>query len=186
MARIKPQNTITSRAQAEAGMAKLNNIDQQLAAWDLAEANAIAAVREQHAAAQRQAGRPGLEAEKALLVKELEAWATEDKERWDKKTQETPFGTFGFRVSQPAVVLIKKIASKLDTALLLLKQHLPQYVRDVPQIDKEKILADDRDDLLDETALIRCGLKVHQEDEFWIETSASKDLETAAQKLRAA
>ena len=75
MARIKPKNSITTRVQAEAGMANLNKIDQVLAQMDLDEANAISAVRELHQGAQRVAGRPGLEAEKALLVKELEAWA---------------------------------------------------------------------------------------------------------------
>ena len=78
MARMKPKNSITSRAQAEAAMAKLNQIDQQLAGWDLDEANAIAEIREKHQAAQRKSGRPGIEAEKALLVKELEAWADQD------------------------------------------------------------------------------------------------------------
>ena len=186
MARMKPKNTITTRAQAEAAMAKLNNIDRELAFWDLTEAEAIAAVRMEHAEKQRKLGRPGFEAEKALLIKEIEAWAETDKERWEKKTQETPFGSFGFRVSQPAVTLIKKIASKFESALGFLQIYLPEYVREVPQIDKEKILADEREEVLDETALAKCGLKVVQDDEFWIETSASKDLDAAAKKLRAA
>ncbi|MDA8082308.1 MAG: host-nuclease inhibitor Gam family protein [Nitrospiraceae bacterium] len=186
MARLKPKNTITTRPQAEAAMSKLNEIDRQLAAWDLDEADAIASVRQHHADLQRKGGRPGLEAEKALLIKEIEAWADGDKERWERKTQETPFGSFGFRVSQPAVALVKKIASKFDAALILLQEKLPQYVRDVPQIDKERILADERSEALDSVALAKCGLKVIQDDEFWVETNASKDLEAAAKKLRAA
>ena len=186
MARLKPKKMITSRIQAEAAMSKLDDIDRQLAAWDLEEADAISDIRTEHAEAQRKGGRPGIEAEKALLLKELEAWAETDKERWDKKTQETPFGFFGFRVSQPAVTLVKKIASKFDAALELLKQLLPAYVREVPQIDKEKILADDRAETLDHVALGKCGLRVTQDDEFWIETKASKDLEAAVKKLRAA
>lgn len=186
MARLKPKNTITTRSQAEAAMSKLNEIDRQLAAWDLEEADAIAAVRQDHADLQRKGGRPGYEAEKALIIKEVEAWAETDKERWEKKTQETPFGSFGFRVSQPTVVLIKKVAAKFDTALALLQNLMPLYVREVPQIDKEKILSDARNDLLLEGALAKCGLKVNQDDEFWVETNASKDLETAAKKLRAA
>lgn len=186
MARLKPKNTITSRAQAEAAMSKVNEIDRQLADWDLAEADEIATVRMHHADRQRKAGRPGFEAEKALLVKEIEAWAEIDKERWEKKSIETPFGSFGFRVSQPTVVLIKKVASKFDAALELLQKSLKQYVRSVPQIDKDQILADDRGGVLDEAALAKCGLKVNQEDEFWIETCASKDLDAAAKKLRAA
>ena len=89
-------------------------------------------------------------------------------------------------MSQPTVSLIKKVARNFDTALELLKQRLPQYVRDVPQIDKEQILSDDRADVLNPQVLATCGLEVKQEDEFWIETAASKDLEDAAKKLRAA
>jgi hypothetical protein len=72
MPRLKPKNSITTKAQAEAAMAQLNNIDQRLATMDLVEANAIADVRDEHAKLQRKEGRPGMEAEKALLVKELD------------------------------------------------------------------------------------------------------------------
>ncbi len=186
MARMKPKNSITTRPQAEAAMAQLNQIDQKLAGWDLEEANAIAAIREEHAKAQRKAGRPGFEAEKALLVKELEAWADKDAVTWPARSIETPFGKLGYRVSTPAVVLIKKIARTFDAALQLLQASMPEFVRSAPQIDKEKILAEDRAETLDAIALGECGLEVKQEDEFWIETAASKDLEDAAKKLRAA
>ncbi|MBI5075604.1 MAG: host-nuclease inhibitor Gam family protein [Nitrospirae bacterium] len=186
MARMKPKNMITSRAQAEAAMSKLNEIDRHLATWDLDEANAIAEVRQEHADTQRKGGRPGLEAEKALLIKEVEAWAGEDVGTWEKRSIETPFGSFGFRVSQPTVALIKKIANKFDVALNSLQMLMPQYVRDVPQIDKEAILADDRAEVLNAVELAKCGLRVMQDDEFWIETNASKDLDAAAKKLRAA
>ena len=186
MARLKPKNTITSRSQAEAAMSKLNEIDRELAVWDLSEADAIATVRQEHADAQRRGGRPGFEAEKALLVKEIEAWAETAAATWPKKTMETPFGSIGFRVSQPTVVLIKKIASKFDYALTFLQQRLPEYVRSVPQIDKDRILSDARSEILDAGALANCGLAVNQDDEFWLETNASKDLESAAKKLRAA
>lgn len=189
MARMKPKNRINSKAQAEAAMASLNKIDTELARMDLDEADAIAAIREKYARMQREAGRVSMEAEKALLVKELEAWAEADKEHWPKKTMETPFGCLGFRVGNPAVVLVKKVAKNLDAALALLQARLKAYVRDVPQIDKEKILAAARDEETwpqEEVELAKCGLAVKQDDEFWIETSASKDLEAAAQKLRAA
>lgn len=186
MARIKPKNSITTKAQAEAAMSKLNNIDMVLANWNLQEANEIAALREYHAKAQRKDGRPSFEAEKALLVKELEAWADQDSATWPKKTMETPFGCLGFRVGNPAVVLIKKMAKNMKCALELLDEYSPQFVRDSPEIDKEAILAEARAKTLNEERLAKCGLAVKQDDEFWIETNASKDLEAAAQKLRAA
>jgi phage host-nuclease inhibitor protein Gam len=186
MARLKPKNSITTKAQADAAMAKLNQIDMVLANWDLVEANAIAAVRDEHQTAQRKDGRPGFEAEKALLVKEIEAWSETARETWETKTQETPFGSFGFRIGNKTVQLIKKTARSFEVALGLLQAELKKYVRQKPEIDKEKILADERSEVLDEAALAKCGLKVDQADEFWIETNASKDLEMAAQKLRAA
>jgi phage host-nuclease inhibitor protein Gam len=186
MARIKPKNSITTRAQAEAALAKLNSIDASLARMDLDEAEAVAMVRDTHQHKQREAGRPGMEAEKALIVKELEAWAEGDAASWGKRSFETAFGTMGFRVGQPTVVLIKRIAKKWDAALELLRLHLEQYVREVPEIDKAQILADKTAGVLDVPQLAECGLEVRQEDEFWVETSASKDLEDAAKKLRAA
>lgn len=186
MARMKPKNTITSRAQAEAAMATLNQIDTGLARMDLDEAEAIGAVREKHNAKQREAGRPGMEAEKSLLIKELEAWAETDEATWGKRSMETPFGTLGFRVGQPTVSIIKKIVRSFDTALELLTKSLSIYVRDVPQIDKAQILLDNAAKVLDVDALRECGLEVKQEDEFWVETAASKDLDAAAKKLRAA
>jgi len=189
MARIKPKNSITTRAQAEAALAQLNHIDMTLADWELQEAAAIAAVREEHAKLQRKGGRPGLEAEKALLVKELESWADGDAATWPKKTIETPFGSFGFRMANPSVVLIKKVAKNFDAAIELLQARLKTYIREVPQINREKILNDARDgDIWPnvEHELAKCGLDVIQGDEFWIETAASKDLDDAAKKLRAA
>ncbi len=94
--------------------------------------------------------------------------------------------------AQPTVTLIKKIARSFDAALELLQARMPEFVRNDPAIDKEKILLHSRAECLDgspaldEEALRKCGLEVKQNDEFWIETAASKDLEAAAKKLKAA
>ena len=120
MSRVKPKNSITSRDQAETAMSKINQIDMQFAAWDLKEANAVALIREQFAAMRKDNNYIGLEAERALLMKELQDWAEVDSHNWDKKSLETPFGKFGFRVSQPAVVLVKKVARSFKQALELL------------------------------------------------------------------
>ncbi len=186
MARLKPKNRIKSKEQAEAAMARLNQIDTQLAGWDLDEAEDIAMVREEHVNAQNKAGRPLLETEKALLVKEIEAWAEEAQTSWEKRTLETPFGRLGFRVGTPAVVLIKRVARTFKDAVELLKKTLPVYVRETPEIDKDAILAADRDKTLDVGKLNRCGLRVDQEEQFWVETNASKDLDAASKKLKCA
>ncbi|MDN3515338.1 MAG: host-nuclease inhibitor Gam family protein [Candidatus Brocadia sp.] len=186
MARIKPKNSISTQDQAIAAMGKLNQIDTQLAQWDLCEAEQIAKVREEHVQLQRKAGRLGLEAEKALLIKELEAWAQEASAAWVKKTLETPFGRLGFRVTTPAVTLIKRVAKNFKDAVELVMINLPDFVRKVYEVDKEKILSADREGTLEMDKLARCGLEVKQEEQFWVETSASKDLDEASKKLKCA
>lgn len=186
MARVKPKNSIKTVNEMEAAMARLNMIDIQLTGWNLQEANEIAAVRKRHADNQKIAGRPGLEAEKALLVKELESWASEAVATWERKTLETPFGKMGFRVSTPAVTLIKRVARSFQDAVALAMLHLPDFVRRSYEIDREKILAAEREGTLETDNLTRCGLAVEQKDEFWIETAASKDLDEAARKLKVA
>lgn len=184
--RLKPKNSITSREAAEAAMAQLNQIDLRLATWDLAEAREIAAIRERHAAAQKQEGRAEAEAQKALLVKELQAWAESDRETWPIKSIETPFGRLGFRERNPAVVLYRGVAKKLDEALDRLSVRMPEYVRKSPSIDKEKILAAHRDETLDAAKLHRCGLRIDEGEDFWIESQASAELEKAAKALKSA
>lgn len=186
MARLKPKNSIKSKEQAEAAMARLNQIDTQLAGWDLDEAEDIALVREKHVEEQNKAGRPGLETEKALLVKEIESWAMEAQTSWEKKTLETPFGSMGFRVGMPAVALIKRVARTFKDAVELLARTLPAFVRQTQEIDKEAILSADREGSLDVGKLNRCGLVIAQEEQFWIETNASKDLDEASKKLKCA
>ena len=186
MARLKPKNSIKSKEQAEAAMSRLNQIDTQLAGWDMGEAENIAMVRETHVNTQNKAGRPGLETEKALLVKEIESWAEEASASWEKKTLETPFGRLGFRVGTPAVVLIKRVARTFKDAVELLAKILPAFVRETPEIDKEAILAADREGSLDVGKLNKCGLVITQDDQFWLETNASKDLDEASKKLRCA
>lgn len=186
MARVKPKNMITNRAQAEAAMSKINQIDRQFAEWDLNEAQAVAKIREQFAAHRKKSNYIGLEAERSLLIKEIHAWAEVDSANWEKKTLETPFGKLGFRVSQPTVVLVKRVAKSFKQALDLLKATLPDFVREISEIDKEKILAAERDKILDATGLKMCGLEVKHDDEFWIESNAAKDLDEAAKKLKAA
>ncbi len=184
--RIKPKRQIMTREAAEAALARLNQIDTALVRWCLAEAEAVAAVRQAHAEKQRDGGRIGFEAEKALLVKELEEWAKEASATWERKTLETSSGRLGFRMTTPSVVLIKRIAKKFENAVELLMLTLPDFVRTVYEVDKEKILATDRADGLDREALNRCGLDIYKEDEFWVETGASKDLDEAAKKLKSA
>lgn len=184
MPRLKPKNRIVSREQAEAAMARLSDIDRQIARLDLDEAEEIARVRDKFAMTRKSCLIPEMETEKSLLVKELEAWAETDRDAWPIKSIETPFGRLGFREKNPAVVLYKAMAKKLEDALGRLTARMPEYVRKAPSIDKEKILAAHREGTLDLAKLQRCGLRIDEGEDFWIETAASKDLADAAKALK--
>lgn len=182
--RTKPRNKITSRAEAEEAMERLNEIDRYFNTWALTEAKEIADIKKKYAEHRANGSVPELQQEKALLLRELEAWAEADRESWGKKSIDTPFGRFGFREGNPAVQLVKKVAKSFDAALELLQKHLPQYVRRAPEIDRDAILADDRLEKLNAAELRGCGLKVGQKEDFWVETAASQDLERALKELK--
>jgi len=186
MARVKPKNTITSRTLAEAAMGEIDSIDRQFGEWDMNEAKAVAVVRELFMRVRKENNYAGLEAKRALLMKELEAWAEADSANWEKKTLETPFGRLGFRTSTPAVVLVKKVAKSFKAALYWLDLDFPEFVREIKEVNKEAILAEHAAKKLNAEKLRACGLEVKQADEFWIESNAAKDLEEASKKLRAA
>lgn len=182
--RVKPGKGITTKEGAISAMARLDEIDRELAGWYLSEAEAVAAARAAHTA--KQVGRTGYEAEKALLVKQLEEWAEEASANWETRSFETPAGKMGFRMAPPSVALIKRVAKKFENAVELLMLNMPEFVRKVFEVDKEAILAADRAGNLAVDALGRCGLEIKQDDEFWVETGASKDLDAAAKRLKGA
>lgn len=184
MPRLKPKNSIMTKDQAVDAMRQICEIDQRLAGYALAEAEEIAKVREAHAAIRLQMGYRSMEEKKTLLIRELEAWAKEDRAGWPAKTIVTSFGEFGFRTGNKAVVLIKSHAKNLKVALDNIREWLPKFVREVPAIDMDAILAADRTKKLDHDTLNRCGLKVEQKESFWVETAASKDLAEAAKALK--
>ena len=190
MSRTKIKESITSKQEATAAMCRLNIIDETIATWNLREAAEIARIREYHHQIQGKEGRPAFEAEKKLLLRELESWAKQDLENWGKaRSMATAFGAFGFRKGNPTVTLIKKKARNWNQALewlQILGMVVYGYVRNAPEIAKDKILADHAAGELNEENLAKCGLQVTQKEEFWVETTAGKDLEDAAEKLREA
>jgi hypothetical protein len=184
MPRTKPKNKITTRQEAESAMARLCEIERMLASLALTEAEEIAHVRKRHAGYREAIDIPALEAEMSLHVRELQAWAHGAREEWPQKTLATPWGSLGYRTPPKAVALIKAIAKNEKEALHLLECYLAAYVRKVPTIDKEGILAADREGKLDAEALRECGLKIQQKEEFWLETTASEELKAAAERLK--
>lgn len=184
MPRTKPKNKITTRQEAESAMARLCEIERYLATLVLTEAEEIAQIRKKHAGYRKALDVAALETEMTLHIRELQAWAKEAREEWPQKTLATPWGSLGYRTPPKAVALIKAIAKNEKDALHLLECYLAAFVRKVPTIDKEGILAADREGKLDTDALNGCGLKIQQKEEFWLETTASEELKAAAERLK--
>lgn len=184
MPRTKPKNKITTRQEAEYAMARLCEIERMMTKLVLNEAEAIAEVRKQYAAARENFDFAALETEMTLLVRELQAWAKEAREEWPQKTLVTPWGSLGYRTAPKAVTLIKTIAKNEKEALHLLECYVDGFIRKVPTIDKEGILAADREGKLDADILRGCGLKIQQKEEFWLETTASEELKAASERLK--
>ena len=156
MARTKSNEmTIKTLEEADKVLQELCGIEAGLEAID-GEADAeIAAVKQ--AAAEE--GRPLRERHKSL-VKAMEAYARYF--RGDlfssRKSLERTFGSFGFRKAPDSISVSK------ETAALLEKFGLNQYIRTKIEPDKEAMLA------LDDAELAKVGAARRQKEDFFVET----------------
>jgi phage host-nuclease inhibitor protein Gam len=101
-------------------------------------------------------------------VAQIQAWAEANPREFEnKKSLELTHGTIGFRTGTPALKLISR-AWNWDQALLAISEHLPNFIRSVPEIDKEALIAQRGDENI-QWALPCCGLKVTQAESFFID-----------------
>ena len=186
MARTKSPNAIKVNDDAVEAVARINLIDKTIADLDLKEADAIARVRDTYAKKRVDKNCSNLEAEKKVLLKELEVFAKMTFDSWKSKTFTTPFGKFGYRRSGPKVVLIKTVVSSATKAIELLRKKMPKLVSTKHSINKKAINVLNTDGSLDLEKLQKCGLAIENKDEFFVESNAAKDLGEAEDKLKAA
>lgn len=109
-----------------------------------------------------------LDAEKTVAFDTLQAYATENKAELflKKKSLEMVHGVIGFRTGTPKLKTLKGFT--WASALQLVKEFLPGYVRTVEEITKDKLLADrEAEKMPDDMA--RCGIQVVQDETFFIE-----------------
>lgn len=105
-------------------------------------------------------------ASKDEQVNILEAWAYENKDSWGKaKSQELLHGSLGFRTGTPKVKFDRGFNTKSVTALL--KEHYPQYVRVVDDLNKEQLIADRDEDFFEKVAA-KAHIQVVQEETFFV------------------
>lgn len=113
----------------------------------------------------------------AILTAKAQAWAEAHPEKFaKKKSLELTHGTLGFRTGTPKVALLNRKWS-WKKALKFTETSLPGFIRHVPEIDKDAILADFTNGAATAVELASAGLKVVQDESFYIEPNLTK-LET--------
>jgi phage host-nuclease inhibitor protein Gam len=117
-----------------------------------------------------------LEGQKAMAFDTLQAYASENKGSLftKKKSLDMVHGTIGFRTGTPKLKTLKGFT--WASALQLVREFLPSYIRTTEEITKDKLLADrDIEGMADDMS--RCGIQVVQDETFFVEP---KKEETAA------
>lgn len=109
-----------------------------------------------------------IQAEVERLVSLCGSWAELHPEEFDKrKSIECTHGVFGFRTGTPKLALLSR-AWNWDRVLAAVQSMLPNFIREKPEIDKESLLAQ-RDEKDIQWALMQCGMKVVQDEAFFVE-----------------
>ena len=117
-----------------------------------------------------------LEDEKEKAFDTLQAYATENQAELftKKKSLEMAHGVIGFRTGTPKLKTLKGFT--WASALQLVKEFLPGYVRQTEEIAKDKLLADRSAELkLNDVAtpmsehMAKCGITVAQDETFYVE-----------------
>lgn len=109
-----------------------------------------------------------LEGEKAEAFDTLQAYASENKGDLftKKRSLDMVHGTIGFRTGTPKLKTLKGFT--WASALTLVKEFLPGYIRQTEEIAKDKLLADrDYKDMPEQMA--KCGIRATQDEVFFVE-----------------
>lgn len=109
-----------------------------------------------------------LTSEKEQAFDTLQSFATEHQAELfsKKKSLEMAHGVIGFRTGTPKLKTLKGFT--WASALELVKEFLPDYVRQTWDIAKDKLLADrDAEEMLSRMA--KCGMQVVQDEAFYVE-----------------
>lgn len=109
-----------------------------------------------------------LDAEKTKAFDTLQSFATENQAELftKKKSLDMAHGTIGFRTGTPKLKTLKGFT--WASALQLVKEFLPGYIRQTEEIAKDKLLADrDTEEMMPQ--MNKCGIQVVQDETFYVE-----------------
>lgn len=102
------------------------------------------------------------------ITERLHAWAMANPREFEKrKSVVLPSGTIGFRTGMPKLALLSR-KWNWKKALEAVQQYLPAFIRGKPEIDEAAIIGQ-RDDATLKMALPMCGIKVAQDESFYVE-----------------
>lgn len=122
----------------------------------------------------------GLASEIEAKVRTVQAWAESHPDEFAKrKSIEFTHGTVGFRTGTPKLALLNR-KWNWEKVLEAVRVMLPQFVRTKLEVDKEALIAQ-RDEVL-AYPLADCGMKVVQEETFFLEANLEESSRTATMK----
>ena len=112
---------------------------------------------------------------KELKVKEAEIekiCKKSHKDFGDRRSIETKYGSVGFRSTPLRVEMVEGV-SKWDVVVERVKQIFGmKYIRRQPEIDKERIKADYKENKVKKEELEKAGIKIEQGETFYIKVKA--------------
>jgi phage host-nuclease inhibitor protein Gam len=116
-----------------------------------------------------------LRAEADLLRSDIEAFCIKNKFEFEKvRSKECSIGTVGFRTNPPKVMMLNR-KYNIKTVLELLKRVFPgTYVRTKEDMNRDTILADYSQKKITDEQLAGVGLKIDQEESFFIDVKWEK------------
>ena len=153
--------TLTNRTEAEAAMNELAQAENNKRLLITDRDERVLKIQEESAATIGEC-----EEFVAARTDALKAWAEAHPEEFHKGRKSIDFaaGTLGFRTGTPKLKLLRGWNWKKATDAVC--QFLPNFIRSVPEVDKEAIIGQ-REELAE--ILPRVGLKVDQDESFFIE-----------------
>lgn len=174
--------TIKSRAQAEQVLGEVRNLRLDHTALAI-ELEGARKELDDRFGADMQALLEGIDERNERLM----VWAESNEEEFGKnRSLMMVHGEIGWRKDPPT--LVKKVRTAWKKMVDIIKEKLgEQYVRNNPDVDKEKIKAAYKAGLLSEAQLKAASLSVEQEDRFFVEPRIEdSDVRVAVEKRRVA
>lgn len=124
----------------------------------------------------------------------LQAYATENQAELfgKKKSLEMVHGTIGFRTGTPKLKTLKGFT--WASALQLVKEFLPDFIRSTEEIAKDRLLSERDNDVIKpgdplgpgvplREVMVKCGISVVQEESFYVEPKTEGEPNGKAQRV---